>query len=828
MAGYSYAATMGGAPMSPQAMQGMMYGPGGSPSSPGYVDYESIYREMQLRMYVAQQQQQQQQSARAHQGVFRGQGVQPPQPPLPPGRVPEHHHAPFTAETLHQYQAMQMGAYAHDDGSHGGSHAGTWEEGDDDSSSNTTDSSKQSVARRRHARRRRQLARLAADRLEWEVRSRQMEQALLAKEGGADGEGAFPSEQLFADFRKALARALLITEEVVRRDVDYSESNNTGEESQVTSDADSEDIATRLMEELRAEGGAVGLTSEEKLREGEDGDAAPRRRSFEERRAVAAATASSVGFGAYLSTFQPVEDGWMVSSTTKGAFDPRCAGMEAVVALEHGLLKAQESGLFAPGELLITAVSTKDMLVCYAGGGCADVLGAPAEALMCTSLFDGLHAEDVRNLVFAFHLFPTILPEMANLAGAENDKPAWEREREATLVQGKERLLPLPDAARLLPHGYLRRRLADGRFIGMERLGGVIVTNDAAAEAAKAATRPSIEALSSLFGSGSSLRSVESPEPEPEPSPAPATATASGSDETAAARESPSFERPYPCFRSGADAAKRREQDAETPEVATDGATVTTGTTGTTPEAAEGEAGANANAKAEAEAEAKAGDAPTLDKYPPALKRDAKPNAAEVVTRSGHSAPAGSTLSAVAATFSPAAASEAASTVAPGSAGAKPSTESASAEGARAAAAAPAAVGVAAASTYKTAAGDVVLNKYHPSKKREARSNHRTTEAEVSSLVAHCVRHTEKAAPGVAATPSGGFDTLPEGIKDVLRRLTRETFSDNTTLVTIERVRGIGGNHGGEARHNSQMMVVSKLLNDLATRRHRAMTAPAA
>ena len=81
MGGYPYAATMGGAPMSPQAMQGMMYGPGGSPSSPGYVDYESIYREMQLRMYAAQQQQQQQQRARAHQGVFRGQGVQPPQPP---------------------------------------------------------------------------------------------------------------------------------------------------------------------------------------------------------------------------------------------------------------------------------------------------------------------------------------------------------------------------------------------------------------------------------------------------------------------------------------------------------------------------------------------------------------------------------------------------------------------------------------------------------------------------------------------------------------------------------------------------------------------------
>ena len=792
MGGYPYAATMGGAPMSPQAMQGMMYGPGGSPSSPGYVDYESIYREMQLRMYAAQQQQQQQQRARAHQGVFRGQGVQPPQPPLPPGRVPEHHPAPFTAETLHQYQAMQMGAYAHEDGSHGGSLAGTWEEGDDDSSSNATDSSKQSVARRRHARRRRQLARLAADRLEWEVRSRQMEQALLAKEGGADGEGAFPSEELFADFRRALARALLITEEVVRRDVDYSESNNTGDESHVTSNADSEDIATRLMEELRAEGGAVGSASEEKMPEGEEGDAPPRRRSFEERRAVAAATASSVGFAGYLSTFQPVEDGWMVSSTTKGAFDPRCAGMEAVVALEHGLLKAQGSGLFAPGELLITAVSTKDMLVCYAGGGCADVLGAPAEALICTSLFDGLHAEDVRNLVFAFHLFPTILPEMANLAGAENDKPASQREREAALEQGKEeRLLPLPDAARLLPHGYLRRRLTDGRFIGMERLGGVIVTNDAAAAAAKAATRPSVESLSSFFQSGASLKSDEpSASSSSSPSPATANATATGSDETAAARASPAFERPYPCFRTGADGAKRRDEHADTPEVATHV---------TTSETTEAEATSNAGREAN---DVERREAPTLDTYP-------------TVTRSGHSAPEASTLSAVAATFSPAVASEAAKTMAPGGAGEDSST--ASAEGARAAS-----------PTYQTSAGDVVLNKYHPSKKREARSNHPTTEAEVSSLVAHCVRHTEKAAPGVAATPSGGVDTLPEGIKDVLRRLTRETFSDNTTLVTIERVRGIGGNHGGEARHNSQMMVVSKLLNDLATRRHRAMTSSAA
>ena len=71
-------------------------------------------------------------------------------------------------------------------------------------------------------------------------------------------------------------------------------------------------------------------------------------------------------------------------------------------------------------------------------------------------------------------------------------------------------------------------------------------------------------------------------------------------------------------------------------------------------------------------------------------------------------------------------------------------------------------------------------------------------------------------------------EELPEGIKDVLRRLTGETFSEHTILVTIERVRGIGGNAGSEARHNAQMMVVSKLLNDLATRRHKAMSTAAA
>jgi hypothetical protein len=41
--------------------------------------------------------------------------------------------------------------------------------------------------------------------------------------------------------------------------------------------------------------------------------------------------------------------------------------------------KAQESGLFAAGELLVMAVSTKDMRVCYAGGTALDVLGAGSE-----------------------------------------------------------------------------------------------------------------------------------------------------------------------------------------------------------------------------------------------------------------------------------------------------------------------------------------------------------------------------------------------------------------------------------------------------------------
>jgi hypothetical protein len=101
-------------------------------------------------------------------------------------------------------------------------------------------------------------------------------------------------------------------------------------------------------------------------------------------------------------------------------------------------------------------------------------------------------------------------------------------------------------------------------------------------------------------------------------------------------------------------------------------------------------------------------------------------------------------------------------------------------------------------------------------------ANAKTSEADLSSLVAHCVRHAKKATVMSVDGRVDG-DELPEGIKDVLLRLTRETFSEHTMLVTIERVRKVGGTVGSEVRHNSQMMVVSKLLNDLATRKHRAL-----
>ena len=560
----------------PVSLEAMMYGMGAPPGGGGYVDYEAMYRELQLRMYAQQQQQG---------GMRPSPGGSPHphsphQPPLPPGRAPpsmmpggaptpgDHSHtAALTAEALRQYQAAQAsgGVFAHgspDFGDDGGT--GGWEEGDDEDSSTTTDGSKQSVARRRHARRRRQLARLAADKMEWESRSRQMEAALLERGGDLNaaaggGEDASRSDaSLFADFRAALARALLITEEVLDRedalgdaaDGDRWTENKTGTN---TETAESDELASRLLEELRDDddADAPSRTDGDERDDGSDAHSPPRRRSFERRRASFIASdapyVGSVSFANFLSSFTRNDRGVMVSPHHgRGAFDGRVAGMEAVVALEHGLLKAEASGLFAPGELLVTAVSTKDMLTCYAGGGCENVLGAPAESFIHTSLLDGLHAEDVRNLVFAFHLFPTILPEVINRVGAPRstarkprkdgvrrsgaeggadddvqsaETPAagsepWAKEREkmrARAAHDAEGVLPLPDAAQLLPHGYLRRRLADGRFVAMERLGGMIVSNDTAASVLEEARKPSVEELSTLFGGGN--RSPENNSP---------------------------------------------------------------------------------------------------------------------------------------------------------------------------------------------------------------------------------------------------------------------------------------------------------------------------
>ena len=146
----------------PVSLEAMMYGMGAPPGGGGYVDYEAMYRELQLRMYAQQQQQG---------GMRPSPGGSPHphsphQPPLPPGRAPpsmmpggaptpgDHSHAAaLTAEALRQYQAAQAsgGVFARgspDFGDDGGT--GGWEEGDDEDSSTTTDGSKQSVARRRH------------------------------------------------------------------------------------------------------------------------------------------------------------------------------------------------------------------------------------------------------------------------------------------------------------------------------------------------------------------------------------------------------------------------------------------------------------------------------------------------------------------------------------------------------------------------------------------------------------------------------------------------------------------------------------------------------
>ena len=953
---------------SPVSLEAMMYGMGAAPGGGAYVDYEAVYRELQLRMYA---QQQQQGGMRPHPGGSP-HPHSPHQPPLPPGRIPpsampgagspgDHSHAAaLTAEALRQYQAAHAAASGANGGDDGDDAlTGGWEEGDDEGSSTTTDGSKHSVARRRHARRRRQLARLAADKMEWESRSRQMEAALRERGGdlslaGVDAEDASRSDaSLFADFRAALARALLITEQALDReetrsgdgaDGDRWTENKTGTNTENTETAESDDLASRLLEELRDDDDddeRDGSRRTERDARDDDGaerdvaDAPPRRRSFERRRASSIASDApffgSVSFAKFLSSFARNDRGVMVSPAGRGAFDSRVAGMEAVVALEHGLLKAEASGLFAPGELLVTAVSTKDMLTCYAGGSCESVLGAPAESFIHTSLLDGLHAEDVRNLVFAFHLFPTILPEVINTlapprsretetaregtspsrgpvgSAKSRDAPSgnadrrtphpepWAKERakmRARAAHDAEGVLPLPDAAQLLPHGYLRRRLADGRFVAMERLGGMIVSNDTAASVLEEARKPSVEELSTLFGGGNNSPENNSP-PEPKthslssleraPSAAERAAALRRRDAGAAAlgagRPTSLDETKVVTGEFDAMALAEKKDRAATASRWRSPATERP-----YPGSAAKDESAAPGASPPPPAAAAAASSVVLNKYHPSAKRDAK-SAAPALGRSAVSAPSAGRLRAgEQAALSPAASSFAypsgagasgaemlsgkpqpappssappASTV-EAAAKARRAVEEAdpparaeesprkraeapaeSAESADAARPAPAAGREAEKEETRAAptGATVTLNKYHPSKKREAtgatreavRAAHtdsRTTEAELSSLVAHCVRHTEKATPGLRKAPAE--ESLPEGIKDVLRRLTGETFSEHTVLVTIERVRGIGGNAGSEARHNAQMMVVSKLLNDLATRRHRAMPSSAA
>lgn len=710
-------------------------------------------------------------------GAAGGGGVPPPAPPpLPPGAAPPGQHVnshahvpqyhPLTAEALARYQAMYAGGEEY------------WEDGDEDhDGGSNTDSSKQSVARRRHARRRRQLARLAAERMEWEVRSRQMEKALMQKTGDGGADAALP-ENLFADFRKALARALLLTSEVVERDDAAADDDPTEEStsmtSQTLSETDSEELANQLISELRGaslEDGVVesgvkngdGGSNADGSNANDDGTEAGKAKcgdgansaagterephvhptrerhshgaSKNHRRASAGAIGTSLS--KYLNSFAPTARGDMFSPLSHACFDPSIAGIEGVIALEHGLIMAQESGLFSPGELLVTAVSTRDLLTCFSGGGCGEVIGAPAERMVGTSLIAGLHAEDIRNLVFAFHLFPTILPEIECEKGKDGERES--KDGGEGVGAG---LMPAPNSVRLLPHGFLRRRHISGAFVSMERLGGIIITNDAAAKARKESAEVAPAPEKGEIDDGGDEKTT------------PKTITAA-----------PKEERPFPTEEEIAKTIVEEPAVEKAPEPTT--AVVST----------------------------PAGDIIVpINKYHPANKKDAKPAGATSAVRSALSAPStvgagrASSMTASASPFNPNLARE------------KSVTEG---------------VPVTGAGKAVSAAPGGLVNK------GRGDANGKTSEADLASLVAHCVRHAKKASTSPRSSLDG--DELPEGIKDILLRLTGETFSENTILVTIERVRRVGGTVGNEVRHNSQMMVVSKLLNDLATRKHRAL-----
>ena len=70
----------------PVSLEAMMYGMGAPPGGGGYVDYEAMYRELQLRMYAQQQQQGGMRPSRADRRI-RTRRTNRPSPPAAPRRA---------------------------------------------------------------------------------------------------------------------------------------------------------------------------------------------------------------------------------------------------------------------------------------------------------------------------------------------------------------------------------------------------------------------------------------------------------------------------------------------------------------------------------------------------------------------------------------------------------------------------------------------------------------------------------------------------------------------------------------------------------------------
>ena len=666
-------------------------------------------------------------------------------------------------------------------------------------------SGKQSVARRRHARRRRQLARLAAEREEWEGKSREMEDklvqmGLLQKESETN---------LFTDLRKTLARALLLTTAVVDPDKEHKEPEDDMSDlmstfdSEVLSDTDSEDLTRKVMAELRITGDVLQANQGEGKEKpiywdppSTDAGANPMKEkevAGEETAAVAEKEASRYkgcekevpphrhdsslygSYSSFLSGFQPVGNNVSVSPFSKSAFT-RCAGIEAVVGLEHALLKAQETGLFLPGELLVTAVTTKDMLMCYASGGCLEVLGASAQEFIHTSLFDGIDAEDVSNLVFAFHLFPTILPEIcAHKEGEGKNKD-----------NNNDDLLPLSNSVRLLPHGYVRRRLTNGTWVSMERLGGVIIMNDALAKSqphnppAESKDEEVIKDKDVVDGEltrqkpGGTGYFVEKEYPG-------LLATSSSEGEGEGEGEGPGATRASTPFDHG----KPRSDLVDRSSVSAP--LISPPKVFGRPPPPPGGSPPSLHAGSSSDPNVDLVNIPgmqkpikvVLNKYHPSLKPNGHAPLPLSVTRSSLSAPHGEAIR-----FS-----------------------------------------------RKSQGGASGFSRFReksipkaslrsPSFSRRSINPTKTSETEIESLVAHCVKHSTSRSKTEATGKAGvAGDMLPDHLKDVLRRLSRDTFSENTMIISVERVNDAPGVLRDEARHNAAMMLVSKLLNDLATQR---------